>query len=84
MVFQRTPTYAAPARNERLALDELNEVNEVKANYAELRARNQQMSGAYGSRTTRGHRSAFAVSDAERQQEYQDRWDKGGLICSKR
>jgi cation diffusion facilitator CzcD-associated flavoprotein CzcO len=76
-VFQRTPTYAAPARNEQLPLDEL---NKVKAHYAELREGNQQMSGAYGSRTTRGDRSAFAVSDAERQQEYQDRWDKGGLI----
>lgn len=76
-VFQRTPTYAAPARNEPLPLDEL---NKVKANYAELREGNQQMSGAYGSRTTCGDRSAFAVSDTERQQDYQDRWDKGGLI----
>ena len=76
-VFQRTPTYAAPARNETLPLDEL---NEVKAHYTELREGNQQMTGAYGSRSSRGDRSALAVSDAERQREYQDRWDKGGLI----
>jgi cation diffusion facilitator CzcD-associated flavoprotein CzcO len=77
-VFQRTPTYAAPARNEMLPLDEL---NEVKANYAELREGNQHMSGAYGSRTTRGDRSAFAVSDDERQRDYQDRWERAGSFC---
>jgi cation diffusion facilitator CzcD-associated flavoprotein CzcO len=76
-VFQRTPTYTAPARNEALPAAEL---NEVKAHYAELRHGNQQMTGAYGSRTTRRDVSAFAVTDAERQREYQDRWDQGGLV----
>jgi cation diffusion facilitator CzcD-associated flavoprotein CzcO len=76
-VFQRTPSYAVPARNEPLSPEEL---NKVKANYAELREGNKHMSGAYGSRTERGDRSAFSVSDEERRQEYQERWDRGGLI----
>jgi cyclohexanone monooxygenase len=76
-VFQRTPGYTAPAMNRPLDAGEL---ASVKAGYADLRAANRQMSGAYGSRTGRGTVSALSVDAAERDAEYERRWATGGLI----
>jgi cation diffusion facilitator CzcD-associated flavoprotein CzcO len=74
--FQRTPAYTAPAGNRPLTSDEL---AAVKADYAQLRAANRQMSGAYGSRTRRGSGSAFDVNEESRNAEYERRWAGGGL-----
>jgi cation diffusion facilitator CzcD-associated flavoprotein CzcO len=74
--FQRTPAYTAPAGNRPLTSDEL---AEVKADYAQLRAANRQMSGAYGSRTPRGRGSAFDLDEDARDAEYERRWAGGGL-----
>jgi cation diffusion facilitator CzcD-associated flavoprotein CzcO len=76
-VFQRTPSYTAPARNRPL---EVEEITTIKANYAELRANNKLMSGAYASRTPRGTASALSVDPTNRDAEYEARWEMGGLV----
>jgi cation diffusion facilitator CzcD-associated flavoprotein CzcO len=76
-VFQRTPTYSAPARNGPLGADEL---SSIKAGYPQLREANKSMSGAHGSRMPRGQVSAVATNEAERTAEYQWRWNRGGLL----
>lgn len=75
-VFQRTPTYAVPAHNRRLAPDE---VAEVKAHYRELRAANRLTMTGYGSRNPRGDTNAVDADPAEREAEYERRWAAGGL-----
>ncbi len=75
--FQRTPAYTAPARNRPLQPDEM---ATIKADYPALRAANKLMSGAYGSRSGRGSGSALSVDPAERETEYERRWDIGGLV----
>jgi cation diffusion facilitator CzcD-associated flavoprotein CzcO len=76
-VFQRTPSYTAPARNRALEPEEL---ATIKARYPELRAQNKLMSGAYASRTPRGNESALSVDPTTRDQEYESRWKIGGLV----
>ncbi len=75
-VFQRTATYTVPAWNG--ALDPI-EVQEVKSSYADLRAANRRMFSAFGARVPRQDRSALEVSDEERAEEYERRWQQGGL-----
>ena len=55
------------------------EVKEIKADYAELRAANRQMFGAFGARIPRGDRSALEVTEEERLAEFERRWEQGGL-----
>ncbi|MEM7123488.1 MAG: NAD(P)/FAD-dependent oxidoreductase [Pseudomonadota bacterium] len=73
-VFQRTPNYAVPAQNHLLDPDYQ---REVKANYGELRARASQTRNGVDTRPN--DVSALAVSDDERQTEYEARWQHGGL-----
>ena len=75
-VFQRTATYAVPAWNG--PLDPV-EQNEIKADYAGLRAANRQMASAFGSRQPRNDVSVLSVSDEERLAEFERRWQIGGL-----
>ena len=75
-VFQRTPTFTVPARNQ--PLDPM-AVREIKAEYAEFRAANRQMSSAFGSRMERSDASALEVTDPERRAEFERRWANGGL-----
>ena len=75
-VFQRTATYAVPAWNG--PLDPV-EQKEIKADYAALRAANRQTSSAFGARQVRNDVSALAVSEEERQAEFERRWQVGGL-----
>jgi cyclohexanone monooxygenase len=75
-VFQRTASYTVPAWNRPLAPEE---VAEIKADYQGLRARNRAMAGALGSRWSLSDRSALDVSDAEREAEYERRWQIGGF-----
>ena len=73
-VFQRTPNYVVPARNAPLAP----EVQQrIKANYAALRAQAKQ--GRTGCLYDIRQVPALAVSEDERQREYQARWERGGL-----
>ncbi|MEP4649617.1 MAG: NAD(P)/FAD-dependent oxidoreductase, partial [Ilumatobacter sp.] len=78
-VFQRTATYAAPARNG--PLDPEVEA-EVKADYADFRARLQKRATAFGASYPRAHPSALAVSDEERDEILEDRWKIGGFALS--
>lgn len=75
-VFQRTATYAVPARN--APLDPAYEAR-VKADYAGFRARNSRMPGAYGSEVPRGELSALEVAPEVRERVYAQRWERGGL-----
>lgn len=73
VVFQRTPNFSIPAWNGPLA-DE--EQRQWKANYAENRtkARNTRSGILYDY----SQLATFDVSEPERQQEYERRWQKGG------
>ena len=73
-IFQRTPNYSVPAHNAPLDPDR---AAAVKANYAQLRESASQKHNAID-----GHystESALSVSDAERNAEYEKRWNHGGL-----
>jgi len=73
-VFQRTANYVIPARNRPLDADE---VVEIKANYPALRAKaSRSFSGNY---FPVGGPSAMAATAAERDREYESRWQTGGL-----
>lgn len=75
-VFQRTASYAVPARNESIDLDY---VKQVKANYKAFRDLNRQQSSAFGGNTPRNPESALSVSDEERRAEFEKRWQVGGF-----
>ncbi len=73
-VFQRTANYVIPSHNRMMAPDE---VAEIKANYPELRARaKESFSGNF---FPVAGPSALAVSEEERNREYEARWAEGGL-----
>ncbi len=73
-VFQRTPNYSIPAHNG--AIDPEVE-RRVKADYAGFRAANAQH--PFGADFRDNAASAFSVSEAERNAEYERRWAYGGL-----
>jgi cyclohexanone monooxygenase len=73
-VFQRTPNYAIPAWNAPLAPKV---VSAIKARYPELRARQRET--LTGNMWDVSHPSALAVTEQERQREYERRWQEGGL-----
>lgn len=75
-VFQRTPNYSIPARNEPL---DPGYVREIKAEYPQLRADNLRMHAGFGSRVH--HNDAPARSDdaAAREANYATRWQRGGF-----
>jgi cyclohexanone monooxygenase len=73
-VFQRTPNFSVPARNQPLEADY---VHTVKANYRALRERARQAFA--GIDFSPDQRSAIAVPDKERQREFEKRWAYGGV-----
>ncbi len=75
-VFQRTASYAVPARNE--AIDH-NYVKWVKENYQQFRDDNRQQSAAFGSTTPRGERSALEMTESELRDDLESRWQRGGF-----
>jgi cation diffusion facilitator CzcD-associated flavoprotein CzcO len=75
-VFQRTPAYAAPARNG--PLDPEWEAR-VKADYAGFRARNRKMYTGFGSDLTPRRMSATEASAEERAAAFEERWNYGGF-----
>jgi cation diffusion facilitator CzcD-associated flavoprotein CzcO len=76
VVFQRTPSWSVPARNGPLDPEEQ---RAVKAGYAELRARNRQMSAAFGARIPPPVGPALTVAAAERERVLEERWERGGF-----
>ncbi len=73
-VFQRTPNYAVPAHN-RVLPDAYRA--EVKADYAGLRQRQRASFNNFDVRLPDA--KASETTAAERDAEYQRRWDEGGL-----
>jgi cyclohexanone monooxygenase len=73
-VFQRSANYAVPAHNAPLPTEER---DRIKMNYAELRQQAAQTRN--GQATPPNPKSAMQVSESERQQTYQTRWQRGGL-----
>lgn len=80
-VFQRTPNFSIPAGNGPMDPDY---EREVKANYAELRAIERDSDVGICARLRPETRRALDVSAQEREEEYERRWNAGGLYfyCS--
>ena len=73
-VFQRTANFAVPARNRALAADER---DEIKSDYASLRARaRQRPTGFYFNYNAF---SALDVTEQKRQELFEEYWQNGGL-----
>jgi cyclohexanone monooxygenase len=75
-VFQRTPQFSIPARNQPLSDDEQ---AEVKADYGGFRERNHKMIGGFGSRYPWNTGSALEATHDERVATYEERWQIGGF-----
>lgn len=73
-VFQRTATYCIPARNRPL---EETEIAETKARYQEFREENWRE--PFGVSFRMRDVSALAIDTNTREQEYEQRWQNGGL-----
>ena len=71
-VFQRTPNFIVPARNRKL---DDKTVRYWKDNYPEHRARARHVGTFYEF----NDKGAMAVEEAERQREYDRRWQEGGV-----
>ncbi len=93
-VFQRTPHYTVPARNRKLnykvlldknsfrdprgfGFDKDISVEEIKAGYDKLRAKAISMFSAMA--FPLNSKSALEVSSKEREEEYEKRWELGGV-----
>jgi cation diffusion facilitator CzcD-associated flavoprotein CzcO len=77
-VFQRTPNYSVPARNEPLTPEQ---AAEIKTNYDERRRLSWRSGG--GSPYIGTTRPAMAVSADERRAAFEKRWQLGGVLFSK-
>ena len=73
-VFQRTPNYVVPARNRSLSADE---VADIKANYAELRAEQHERFTGFVFPTNPG--SIHDMTADERHAQLERHWEIGGL-----
>jgi cation diffusion facilitator CzcD-associated flavoprotein CzcO len=77
-VFQRTPNYSVPARNEPLTAER---AAEVKATYGERRRLSWRSGG--GSPYLGTTKMAMEVSPQERRAAFEKRWQLGGVLFSK-
>jgi cation diffusion facilitator CzcD-associated flavoprotein CzcO len=78
-VFQRTANYSIPTSSEPLSAEE---VAEVKALYAERRARTRR--GLYGDVTRDPYpTSPMEVSEEERNRVLEDSWERGGVFFAR-
>ncbi len=76
-VFQRTPNYSVPAQNRPLdpALQQ-----SIKANYHDLRARDQEQAAAFGANYPRRTDSALEATPEERERRFEEYWQHGGFM----
>jgi len=74
-VFQRTPQYSTPARNEP---NDPEYIKQVRDNYREIRT--QMRSSLTGIPAEPRNRSAFDDTPEERRRTYEAAWEKGGLL----
>ena len=76
-VFQRTPNYSVPAHNGPVAPEH---VRSVKENYAEFRqTARESRSGFVSAPSPYQDLSALEVTEEERRQQYEWRWEIGGF-----
>jgi len=73
-VFQRTPSFTMPMRNQKLEPDY---VAEVKRNYAGIRE--AALNSAVGGVRPQSTRAFFTVTPSQRAQLLEDAWKQGGL-----
>jgi len=73
-VFQRTPNFSIPARNEPL---DAPRAQEIKANYDEIRQACRDSENGFPFKPN--ERLAKDVSEAERGEIYDELWDRGGF-----
>jgi cation diffusion facilitator CzcD-associated flavoprotein CzcO len=73
-VFQRTPNYSIPARNEPLSAEK---AAEIKANYAEIRENCRESD--FGFHYAASETLASDVTPEERDAIYSEMWDLGGF-----
>ena len=73
-VFQRTPNFSVPARNNPLTKD-FKEY--VKKNYHELKSLVKETPNGHAFRIS--EKFTFDVDEKEREQKYEEFWEKGGL-----
>tara|TARA_R110002096_G_scaffold106622_5_gene234249 strand:- start:121 stop:1740 length:1620 start_codon:yes stop_codon:yes gene_type:complete len=78
-VFQRTPQYSTPARN--TPMDKAYEA-QIKAEYAEYRARNYRNPVALDLVIDRDAPKTFDLDEDKRRAVYEKCWNKGGLSFS--
>ena len=76
-VFQRTPNYSIPAQN---GVIDAQRVADIKANYADFRARNKQAQPAFGADYPRRTDSVLDATDAEREARFEEYWAHGGFM----
>ena len=76
VVFQRTPNYSIPARNHPADLDQ---VQQVKANYKEFREVNRTAPAAIRGTMPGRTEPAISIPEEEREQELWERWEHGGF-----
>ena len=75
-VFQRTPNYSIPARNAPL---DAAFAREIKAEYADFRARNYRMQAGFGSKVPQNNAPALEDDAQAREANYEARWQRGGF-----
>ena len=78
VVFQRTPNFSVPARNEPLSAER---VADVKAAYGERRRLSWRSGG--GSPHLAHPKLTMELTDDERHAEFEKRWQQGGVLFSK-
>lgn len=78
VVFQRTPNFSVPARNEPLSAQRM---AEVKADYPQRRRMSWHSGG--GSPHLAHPKLTMELSDDERRAEFEKRWQLGGVLFSK-
>ncbi|MDH3680074.1 MAG: NAD(P)/FAD-dependent oxidoreductase [Acidimicrobiia bacterium] len=76
-VFQRTAQFTLPARNGPL---DPAEQDRIKETYAELRAANRKMPGAFGSRYARRKGNALDATPERLRAEFDFLWEQGGPL----
>lgn len=75
-VFQRTPNYSIPAQNKPL---DPGKQADIKANYAEFRARGRMSPAAFGAGFAFNPSSVFDASPEERKANFEEFWKHGGF-----
>ncbi|MDA0273620.1 MAG: NAD(P)/FAD-dependent oxidoreductase, partial [Proteobacteria bacterium] len=75
-VFQRTPNYSIPAQNKPL---DPKKQADIKANYAEFRARGRMSPAAFGADFSFNPNSVFDASPEERKASFEEFWKHGGF-----